>query len=177
MKPSLTDTLCTRCGLCCDGSLFADVELAGRAEATRLEAMGLEVEDDDPGGAQLLQPCAALQGRRCSIYEHRPECCQTFECRLLQDVRRGAVDVDRAKEHIAEALQRIGRVKALLAQLGQNDERLPLGERCAEALTADPDADPEVNRKRAELEAAMSAVEGLIRKTFLADGRSSAARR
>ncbi len=171
MKPSLTDTLCTRCGLCCDGSLFADVELAGRREATRLESMGLEIEEDDRGGAQLLQPCAALQGRRCTIYEHRPECCQTFECRLLQDVRRGAVPVERAKEQIAEALKRIGRVKDLLAQLGQHDGRLPLGESCAEALAKDSDADPEVNRKRAELETAMSAVEGLIRKTFLADAR------
>jgi uncharacterized protein len=177
MKRSLTETLCTRCGLCCDGSLFADVELAGRAEATRLEAMGMEIEDDDTSGAQLLQPCVALQGRRCAIYEHRPECCQTFECRLLQDVRRGAVGVERAKEQIAEALKRIGRVKDLLAQLGQHDGRLPLGERCAEALAKDTDADPEVNRKRAELEAAMSAVEGLIRKTFLADARPSSARR
>ena len=177
MKRSLTETLCTRCGLCCDGSLFADVELAGRAEATRLEAMGMEVEDDDTSGAQLLQPCVALQGRRCSIYEHRPKCCQTFECRLLQDVRRGAVDVERAKEQIAEALKRIGRVKDLLAQLGQHDSHLPLGEICAEELSKDTDADPEVNRKRAELEAAMSAVEKLIRKTFLADARPSSARR
>ena len=87
MEPSLTDTLCTRCGLCCDGSLFADVELAGRAEATRLEVMGLEIEDDDTAGGLLLLPCGALRGRLCSIYPHRPECCRTFECRLLQDVR------------------------------------------------------------------------------------------
>ena len=177
MTRSLTDTLCTRCGLCCDGSLFADVELAGRAEATRMEAMGMEIEDDDPGGAQLLQPCVALQGRRCAIYEHRPECCRTFECRLLQDVRRGTVGVERAREQIAETLTRIARVKDLLAQLGRHDERLPLGESCAEALAEDTDANPEVNRKRAELEAAMSAVERSIRRTFLADARPSSTRR
>ena len=177
MTRSLTDTLCTRCGLCCDGSLFADVELAGRAEATRLEAMGMEIEDDDASGAQLSQPCMALEGRRCAIYEHRPECCQTFECRLLQDVRRGAVGVDRAKEQITEALKRIGRVKGLLAHLGQHDERLPLGERCSEELAKDADANPEVNRKRTELEAAMSAVERLIRKTFLADNENTSSTR
>ncbi len=92
-------------------------------------------------------------------------------------MRRGAVGVERAKEQIAETLERIGRVKDLLAQLGQHDERLPLGESCAEALAEDTDADPEVNRTRAELEAAMSAVEGLIRKTFLAEAKSSSARR
>jgi Fe-S-cluster containining protein len=173
MKPSLTDTLCTRCALCCDGSLFADVELAGRAEATRLEVLGLEIEDGDTG-ALLSLPCAALEGRRCGIYPHRPECCRTFECRLLQDVRRGAVSVERAGEQIAEALERIARVRALMAQLGYRRGRLPLRERCAEALARDTNAHPEVSRKRAELEAEMSALEKLIRKTFLGGGSSNA---
>jgi hypothetical protein len=177
MKPSLTDTLCTRCGLCCDGSLFADVELAGRAEATRLEVMGLELEDDDTSGALLVQPCRALQGKRCGIYAHRPECCRTFECRLLQDVRRGTVGVERAEEKIAEALKRIGPVRELMAHLGQRDVGLPLGESCAEALARDAHADPQVNRKRAALEAAMSAVEELLRKTFLDGGERPHAHR
>jgi uncharacterized protein len=166
MKPSLTDTLCTRCGLCCDGSLFADVELAGPAEAAGLEVMGLEIEDDDAGGGLLVQPCGALRGKRCGIYAQRPKCCRTFECRLLQDARRGALEVERAGEHIAEALRRIGRVRELAVELGQRDGRLPLSERCAEALAQADEAgvDP---RKRAELEAEMSAVKGLIGKRFL----------
>ena len=117
MKPSLTDTLCTRCGLCCDGSLFADVELASSAEASSLEVMGLEIEDADADdGGLLLQPCGALKGRRCSIYPHRPDCCRTFKCRLLQEAGRGEVSVERAKGKIAEVLKRIGRVKELVAQ-------------------------------------------------------------
>src|SRR6185436_875526 len=104
MNSSLTDTLCTRCGLCCDGTLLADVELASRDEATTLEVLGLEIDEDDGDrGPLMLLPCRALKGTRCSIYAHRPECCRTFECRLLQDVRRGAVDVEAAKTHIAAA--------------------------------------------------------------------------
>ena len=170
MKPSLTDTLCTWCGLCCDGSLFADVELASGDEASALEVMGLEIEDADAqDGGLLLQPCRALKGKRCSIYPHRPDCCRTFECRLLQEVKRGAVGVERAKEKIAEALQRIERVKELIVQLGPGDERLPLKERCVEALALSEEvaADPETKRKRAELQAAMTSVENLIQKTFL----------
>jgi len=147
--------------------LFADVELAGRAEATRLEILGLEIEDDDRGATLLLQPCAALRGRRCSIYAHRPRCCRTFECQLLQDVRRGTVGVERAMERITETLTQVGRVRELLTQLGRPDDALPLGERCAEALATDTDADPERNRERAELKSAMSRVERSIRKTFL----------
>jgi len=168
--PSLTDTLCTRCGLCCDGTLFADVELAGRAEAERMEILGLEVEDDDPKRALLIQPCLALHERRCGIYAHRPKCCRSFECRLLQDVRRGSVSVARAEKHISDALNRIARVEQLLIQLGQPMRRLPLSERCDEALATDTSGGPELNRKRAELEAAMSAIVRLIRTIFL--GRS-----
>ena len=177
MKPSLTDALCTRCGLCCDGSLFADVELAGPAEAAGLEVMGLEIEDDDHG--LLVQPCAALRGKRCGIYAHRPECCRTFECRLLQDARRGAVDVKRAGEIVAETLQRVGRVRALAEEMGQRDGRLPLQERCAEALALAGEAGPAQNRKRAALEAEMAAVEELIRKSFLGwkDQRGSAVKK
>jgi Fe-S-cluster containining protein len=169
MKPSLTDILCTRCGLCCDGSLFADVELAGSDEASALEVMGLEIEDDEKDGGLLLQPCRALKGKRCSIYPHRPDCCRTFECRLLQEVKHGAVSVERAKGKIAEALQRIERVKELIVRLGPGHERLPLKERCVEALALSEEvaADPETKRKRAELRAAMTSVENLIQKTFL----------
>jgi Fe-S-cluster containining protein len=166
MDPSLTDTLCTQCGLCCDGSLFGDVELAGRREATGLEILGLEIEDDGDREV-LIQPCRALQGTRCSIYEHRPQCCRTFECRLLRDVRRGAVSVERAQARIAETREQIGRVKGLIIQLERRGSRLPLKERCAEVLARNAGTSPESIRKHAELSAAMSGVEVLLRNTFL----------
>ncbi len=170
MKPSLTDTLCTRCGLCCDGSLFADVELADGDEAAALEVMGLETEDaDEDDGGLLVQPCGTLNGTRCSIYPHRPDCCRTFKCRLLQEAERGMVEVERAEEKIAEALKRIGRAKELVVQLGTGNERLPLKEHCMEALALSEAAAavPATKRKRAELRAAMTSVERLVGATFL----------
>lgn len=171
MKPNLTDTLCTHCGLCCDGSLFADVDLANDDEASALEVMGLEIEDpDEDHRGLLLQPCRALAGKRCGIYPHRPDCCRTFECLLLQQVRRGVVGVERAKGNISEALRRIARVKELIGRSGQSHESLPLKEQWVEALAwfAEVATNPERKRKRAELQAAMTSVERLIRKTFLA---------
>jgi Fe-S-cluster containining protein len=169
MKPSLTDTLCTRCGLCCGGSLFADVELAGHSEATAMEILRLNVEEGEGESALLLQPCAALKGKRCSIYPHRPGCCRTFECRLLQQVKRGTLTVDHAAEKIAEMFKAIERVERLAAQFGQRNARLPLKERYTDALanSADRIADPKANRKRKELNAAMVSVERMIQETFL----------
>ena len=152
MSVELTDALCTQCGLCCDGSLFADVELSGPAEATRVELLGLDVEEDGDDRPLLVQPCTALDGTRCSVYEHRPECCRTFECKLLQETARGTVSLDHARAQIAEALVQINRVKALLGPA--RGERLSLSERCAmhggESVTA-----------------AMAVVEHLVQQTFL----------
>jgi Fe-S-cluster containining protein len=174
VKQRLTDGLCTQCGLCCDGTLFADVELAGGNETSALEVLGLDVEDgeNDINGL-LLQPCGALKGKRCSIYAHRPNCCRTFECRLFQEVKRGVVPIDRAKEAIAKALSQIEAIKALIGQLSANndDEGLPLKERFAEASARSDDLRIGGDKRqiRMHLESAMRSLENRIRKTFLGD--------
>ena len=116
--PLLTATLCTRCGLCCDGTLFGDVELTGPRETTRLEALGLDVDTDDADVELLSLPCRGLRGTRCNVYVHRPQCCRTFECRLLQDAGRGIVTVDEALARIAEVKAQVLRVTTLLAGNG-----------------------------------------------------------
>src|SRR5262245_18073160 len=170
MPPSLTDILCTRCGLCCDGTLFADVELKSSAEAAGLVILGLTVEDDDAERGLLSQPCSALRGRRCSIYAHRPECCRTFECGLLQDVRAGAATVEQARAHIEQAFTYIRRVRTLLDELGERNPRLPLNERCAHALAKDMSRVPGMSQRQTELEDAINALDTLIQSTFFDRG-------
>ena len=75
--------------------MFADVELSGDDEADSLECLGLAIDPDEP--PLLLQPCTALDGTRCGIYQHRPECCRTFECRTLQEAQREEIsEVERS---------------------------------------------------------------------------------
>jgi len=171
MAPLLTDTLCTKCGLCCDGTLFADVELAGQAEAVWLETMGLEIETEERNAGLLSQPCAALRGTRCGIYAHRPKCCRTFQCHLLQNAQRGAVTVERAMEQIVDAREQIRQVRAMLARLGNRDEGLPIKARCAEILAAEDGTTSETIKDRADLEAAMATLENTIWNTFLGSGQ------
>jgi Fe-S-cluster containining protein len=164
MAPSLTDQLCTRCGLCCDGTFFGDVELHGRAESTRLLALGLPVDDGDGDADVLPLPCAALRGTRCSVYAHRPSTCRQFECGLLQRVRRGEVAVARAVARIVSARAQADEVRALLAEVEHRPRRLPLRERCADAQTS--------RRTQAlglgpALGAAMARLERTIARTFL----------
>ena len=163
----LTDILCTRCGLCCDGTLLGDVELTGPAEAARLELLGLDVDGDDADAELLSLPCAALCGTRCGIYTQRPRSCRTFECRLLQDTRRGIVSVDAALARIARARAQVQRVKALLAR----EEILPGPAAARGALRRGvrrvDRRFPAAARRRHQLEAAMAVVARTIRTTFL----------
>ena len=171
MTPSLTDTLCTKCGLCCDGTLFADVELAGTAEVNRLENLGMDIENEPRNTGLLSQPCAALRGTRCSIYAYRPKCCRVFECDLLQNTKSGAVTVERSLEQIADAREQIQRVRAMLERLGNRDVDLPIKERCAETLTAEGGTTAKEVKDRAELETAMANLEKTVWNTFLGSGR------
>jgi hypothetical protein len=171
MTPVLTDILCTKCGLCCDGTLFADVELVGLAEVARIEILGMEIENGDRNTGLLSQPCAALRGTRCGIYAHRPKCCRLFQCELLQSAQRGDITVERALEEIADTQEQIRRVRAMLDGLGSHDNGLPIKERCAETLAAEGPTAPEMVKARADLEAAMTALENTIWNTFLGSGQ------
>lgn len=163
----LSETLCTRCGLCCDGTLFGDVELTGPREAARLALLGLDVDADDADAELLALPCRGLRGTRCSVYAHRPRCCRTFECRLLQDAERGAVTVDQALTRIAGARRQVQRVKALLAGMEpRQGYRLPLAERVADAVATAADS-PAAVRRRAALGRAMAALTRTIRTSFV----------
>ena len=68
MTASLTDTLCTKCGLCCDGTLFADVELSSSAEVTGLEILGPaeEIKFDHNGDL----PGLSFAGKPTMAFSH-----------------------------------------------------------------------------------------------------------
>jgi uncharacterized protein len=158
------ENLCTSCGLCCDGSLFAEVELGSRRESFSVESMGLDVDESDEDNRTpiLNQPCAALKTRRCTVYKFRPGCCRTFECRLLQQAKAGAISFDNAKTQVADVLREIRKIKTLLGSFpsASGDRSLPLKERCQQALAHSGSA-------TADLEVAMSALDRVLRKTFL----------
>ena len=154
--------LCPNCGLCCNGVLFADVELRAGDDAGRLAELGLSLTKKRSKLA-FAQPCACFDGKLCMIYADRPQRCRTFECGLLKRVQHGELDASAALKKISETKTQAEKVRALLRQLGQNDERLAMTKRYAEAMSApidlsDHESDTE---RRGEL---MLAVDELMRQ-------------
>jgi uncharacterized protein len=154
--------LCPNCGLCCNGVLFADVELRAGDDAGRLAELGLSLTKK---GSKLAfaQPCACFDGKLCAIYTGRPKRCRTFECGLLKRVHAGALDTDAALNTIDKTKRQAEKVRVLLRQLGQNEEGLAMTKRYAHVMSAPIDlSDHESNtERRGEL---MLAVDELMRR-------------
>jgi Fe-S-cluster containining protein len=126
--------LCPKCGLCCNGVLFADVELRKGDDAKRLTELGLSLVKKDRQQA-FAQPCAGFDGRHCRIYNERPKRCRTFECGLLKRVQSGELDADAALKAIAQARCQMEKVCKLLPSMGSDNGRLALSQRYERAMS------------------------------------------
>ena len=94
-------TLCTSCGLCCDGSLHGHVTLRDE-EVEPARAIGLPILTD--GRCGFSTPCPKLVDRRCSIYEFRPTACRGYKCQLLYDLEADRVGLPEALATVTTAL-------------------------------------------------------------------------
>lgn len=114
-------SLCLDCGLCCDGSLFHAVPIEPE-EANRLAGRVTLTAD----GTQLLQPCRALDGCRCTVYEDRPSTCRQYRCLVLNAFESGRLSEPQARAALAEVFSLRAEVARLNA--GSTDERQALRE-------------------------------------------------
>jgi Fe-S-cluster containining protein len=160
--------LCPNCGLCCNGVLFADVELRAGDDPGRLAELGLTL---GMKGSKLAfaQPCACFDGKLCGIYADRPRRCRTFECGLLKRVEDGQLKAADALKTIAATKRQAEKVRMILRQLGQVDERLAMTRRYTEAMSAPIDlADHETDSdRRGELMLAVANLMQNLQRNFL----------
>ena len=162
------EQLCPNCGLCCDSTLFADVELRAGDDATRLKKLGLTLEKKGKAKIAFAQPCACFDGKLCKIYADRPKRCGLFECGLLKRVEAEEMTANAALKKISEAKKLAGKVRELLRSLGQRDERMALTHRYSEAMSAPMDFSVEGEaEKRGELMMAVNDLMTTVQRDFL----------
>jgi Fe-S-cluster containining protein len=122
-------SLCLECGLCCNGVIFADVELQPievHNLKSKVQISATRAKNGQPDVAKLPQPCAAFDGCRCRIYAERPIYCRQFECLLLKNAQGGRIGRGEALRIIGTAKERAEKVRALLRELGDTDEQKAL---------------------------------------------------
>jgi len=161
------EQLCPQCGLCCNGVLFADVELQKGDDAGRLVELGMALKKKGMKRA-FVQPCRCFDGKLCRIYEDRPRRCRTFECGLLKRVQAGEMEAKPALRKIADARQLADKVRRLLRQLGQGDEQLALTKRYAQVMSQPIDLSQEDQPElRSQLMLAVNDLMQILQRDFL----------
>jgi Fe-S-cluster containining protein len=92
-----SQNLCISCGLCCDGTFFARVDLAKEDTEAKNGLVALaatfSIERELEG---FCQPCTALENKRCKIYVSRPQICRSFKCDVLKDYENGRIEFEAA---------------------------------------------------------------------------------
>lgn len=122
---NVAEKLCLSCGLCCNGVIFADVQLQRGDNSAKLRALGALKANTK----KFPQPCTMHDGCRCAIYSERPQYCREFECLLLKNTQGGRVTEAEALRTIKLARKNAARVADLLEQLGDHDSTKALSKR------------------------------------------------
>jgi Fe-S-cluster containining protein len=138
-----SDVPCGGCTACCTASQFVHI---GPDEVDALSAIPQELLFPAPGaprghvlmGYDERGHCPMLVEGGCSVYEHRPRACRTYDCRIFaatgievdepgktqveQRARRWRFEVDGPSDRV-----RMAALRAAAAYLADRPERLPSG--------------------------------------------------
>ena len=106
---SPSQSLCLKCGLCCDGTFLSGVPLKPDDEFGPLKAIGINIISENDLTVFKL-PCAALKNCACAVYANRPQRCRTFKCELLKRFERDDISEQ-------SALEIINKVKSLKKEM------------------------------------------------------------
>lgn len=101
--------LCTRCGVCCDGTFFEEAMIQPSDLNPVTEKLDLLRKD---GKIKIKLPCSHHVNYRCTIYEHRPSVCRAYECKLLKECKEGKVEE-------GDALRVIDKLKSAVEELDE----------------------------------------------------------
>ena len=170
-KNTTTDAvsqLCPNCGLCCDSTLFADVELRAGDDAKLLTTLGLTLFQKTKAKLAFSQPCACFEGKFCKIYGDRPRRCRLFACGLLKKVEAGEMTAGAALKKISATKKLAEKVRGLLRATGQRDETMALTHRYAEAMSAPINlSDEHSAERRGELMLTVGELMQTLQRDFL----------
>lgn len=102
---------CNGCTACCTSALFIHIEPDEADTLAHIPPQLLFPAPRRPPGHMVLGHderghCPMLVDGACSIYEHRPRTCRTYDCRIFSATGLDATDGDRRKAAIDERVSR-----------------------------------------------------------------------
>jgi Fe-S-cluster containining protein len=133
--------LCLDCGLCCNGTLFSHALIYPRDLSKGVPQVPAQISVQRRSEKLFFYlPCPAHDAQAgCTVYDARPIICRGFECKLLQAHSAGKIDLDRAREIVAQTK---ARAAALEKQVGPPTEESHSLSRRVLAFARKSQADP-----------------------------------
>lgn len=103
MAPLVEQSVCVRCGFCCDGTLFLHAHLNEGERGSLPEK--IENATFTEGGKDYFRlPCGYFAGK-CGIYDRqRADVCGSYRCQLLKDLSEGKITAPEAFDTIMRAM-------------------------------------------------------------------------
>lgn len=126
------EDLCTNCGMCCDGTLFAYVEVAEDERAAVQQLFTLHAGTEGP---IFHQPCSYNRDRKCTVYDDRPRTCRAYRCKTLSALRSGEIEAPEASRRVVETQRALAGIRPLL----QDGETISNARTRRAAAAADPE--------------------------------------
>lgn len=163
-------SICIGCGLCCDGTLHHQVEIAPDDEPAVIAA-GLSIREAD-GKSVFRQPCPKFCGGVCSIYAARPGVCRSYTCKLLDDVNQERISIVAARQAIALAKRLAGVLQSADPAVTTSEQRAALWRRLQACL---PDLEGDARERAAKILLDIGALDYCLDRWFRKSGSSSGA--
>jgi uncharacterized protein len=119
-----TDVPCGDCVGCCVSSYFIPVRAGDKAAHERISPQLLVRAPGMPEGDRMMGyrsdgTCPMLTAGRCTIYEHRPQTCRDYDCRIFAAA---GIDAGGSDKHVINR-----RVRAWRFTYSSEQERLTHG--------------------------------------------------
>lgn len=120
-------SICVGCGLCCDGTMYSTVDIAGEDRTDVLTQAGITLSTRE--NTQLFrQPCAAFNSGCCSVYDNRPRVCRRYRCHLLRRHEAGEVSYIEARTLISRTINLRNRLRVELNTFLDTNQQASLSE-------------------------------------------------
>ena len=103
--PVEEQSICVKCGFCCDGTLFLHAHLnPGERGVGRLPEWIEENSISEDGKDYFPHPCHYFS-EKCTIYDRaRADVCGSYRCQVLNDFADGKIILTDAMEVVREAM-------------------------------------------------------------------------
>ena len=156
-------SLCTQCGLCCNGTIFDFVPIETHEKSTcQKYRIPFKTNKDDT--VSVDQPCPAFD-KCCTIYEERFDTCRDFECKLLLKTSNKEVSEPEALQIIELTKNRYHELQLLFDKTTKTKKSALLSERYKELMLEDSNS-LEFRKKHGLLIAKFHSLNLFIEKNF-----------